>query len=158
MSDARRDALDIFQYALKASRVEAAMERRVRFEGGALQIDGHSYVLDRYDRRVLIAIGKAGETMASSFLRQAADEAERFEGVLVGPTGAETLSSQLRVYCGGHPSPNEASVAAACDILQTLGSLTEHDLVIFLVSGGGSALVVEFLQPVISVAVMSATD
>jgi len=95
--------------------------------------------------------------MASSFLRQAADEAERFEGVLVGPTGAETLSSQLRVYCGGHPSPNEASVAAACDILQTLGSLTEHDLVIFLVSGGGSAMVEQFLQPEISLAVMSAT-
>src|ERR1700722_2157654 len=87
MNHVREDALDIFLYALKASRAEAAMERRVRFEGGALRVDGHSYVLDRYARLVLIAIGKAGETMASAFLRQAGNDAERFEGVVVGPAG-----------------------------------------------------------------------
>lgn len=157
MSDAREDALDIFLYALKSSRVEAAMERRVRFDAGALQIDGHSYVLDRYSRLVLIAIGKAGETMASAFLRQAGSDADRFEGIVVGPVGTTALSSRLRVYCGGHPSPNEASVAAASDILQTLGTLTEHDLVGFLVSGGGSAMVEQFLQPEISLGVMAAT-
>jgi hydroxypyruvate reductase len=153
----REDALDIFLYALKASRVEAAMERRVRFEGGALQIDGHGYVLDRYGRAVLIAIGKAGETMASAFLRRAGKDAERFEGVVVGPVGTGALSSRLRVYCGGHPLPNEASVAAASDILQTLKSLTERDLEIFLVSGGGSAMVEQFLQPEIPLDVMAAT-
>jgi glycerate 2-kinase len=157
MSDVREDALDIFLYALKSSRVEAAMERRVRFERGALQIDGHSYVLGRYSRLVLIAIGKAGETMASAFLRQAASDADRFEGVVVGPVGTGALSSRLRVYCGGHPSPNEASVAAASDILQTLESLTERDLVVFLVSGGGSAMVEQFLQPGVPLEVMAAT-
>jgi glycerate 2-kinase len=156
MNHVREDALDIFLYALKASRAEAAMERRVRFEGGALQIDGHSYVLDSYARLVLIAIGKAGETMASAFLRQARNDAERFEGIAVGPAGTGR-SSRLRVYCGGHPSPNEASVAAAADILQTLGSLTERDLVVFLVSGGGSAMVEQFLQPGILLGVMAAT-
>jgi glycerate 2-kinase len=157
MSDVREDALDIFLYALKASRVEAAMERRVRFEGGALHVDGHSYVLDRYSRLVLIAIGKAGETMASAFLRQAGSDADRFEGIVVGPVGTGALSSRLRVYCGGHPSPNEASVAAASDILQTLGSLTELDLVVFLVSGGGSAMMEQFLQRGVSLAVIAAT-
>jgi glycerate 2-kinase len=157
MSDTREDALDIFLYALKSSRVETTMERRVRFDGGALQIDGHSYVLDRYSRLVLIAIGKAGETMASAFLRQAGGDANRFEGVVVGPVGTTALSSRLRGYCGGHPSPNEASVAAAYDILQTLGSLTELDLVVFLVSGGGSALVEKFLQPGVPLDVMAAT-
>jgi glycerate 2-kinase len=157
MSLVREDALDIFLYALKASRVEAAMERRVRFGGGALEIDGHSYVLDRYARLALIAIGKAGETMASAFLRQAGGDAERFEGVVVGPVGTGVLSSRLRVYCGGHPSPNKASVAAASDILQTLESLTERDLVVFLVSGGGSAMVEQFLQPGIPLDVMAAT-
>jgi glycerate 2-kinase len=157
MNHVREDALDIFLYALKASRVEAAMERRVRFEGGALRVDGHSYVLDRYARLVLIAIGKAGETMASAFLRQAGNDAERFEGVVVGPAGIGTSSARLRVYCGGHPSPNEASVAAATDILQMLGVLTERDLVVFLVSGGGSAMVEQFLQPRVSLGVMAAT-
>jgi glycerate 2-kinase len=157
MNHAREDALDIFLYALKASRVEAAMERRVRFEDGVLRIDGHSYVLGRYDRLALIAIGKAGETMTRAFLRQAGDDEGRFEGIVVGPEGIGPLDGRFRVYGGGHPSPNEASVTAASDILETLGEMTERDLVVFLVSGGGSAMVEQFLESEVSLAVMQAT-
>jgi hydroxypyruvate reductase len=157
MNRAREDALDIFRYALNASRVEVAMERRVRFDGGELRIDGHGYSLDQYGRLVLIAFGKAGGTMARAFLQQAGREAERFEGVVVAPEKTESLPSRFRMYCGGHPSPNEASVAAAADILETLRSLTERDLVIFLVSGGGSAMVEEFLTPGVSLDVIAGT-
>jgi glycerate 2-kinase len=157
MNRAREDALDIFRYALNASRVELAMERSVRFGAGTLHIDRHGYSLDRYGRLVLIALGKAGGTMANAFLRQAGDEAGRFEGVVVAPEGTASPPSRFRVYCGGHPSPNAASIAAADDILETLRSLTENDLVIFLVSGGGSAMVERFLMPRVSLDVMAAT-
>jgi len=153
----REDALDIFLYALNASRVEVAMERSVRFGGGALQIDRHSYSLNRYGRLVLIALGKAAGSMATVFLRQVGDAAAWFEGVVVAPEGTVLLLSGFRVYHGGHPSPNEASIAAAADILETLRSLTERDLVIFLVSGGGSAMVEQFLMPGVSLDVIAAT-
>jgi len=156
MHTAREDALEIFLHALKASRVEPAMERCVHFRDGAMEIDGRRYGLSDYERLVLVALGKAAETMTSAFLRQAGSSAERFEGIVVGPVGA-ALSPRLRGYCGGHPSPNEASVAAAADILQMLESLTERDLVVFLVSGGGSAMVEGFLQPGVSLATMAAT-
>jgi hydroxypyruvate reductase len=155
---AREDALDIFRYALNASQVEAAMERRVRFDGGSMRIDGHSYSLDQYGRWVLIALGKAGATMTRAFLRQAGREAERFVGVVVAPEGTKLLlPSQVRLYCGGHPSPNAASVAAAADILEMLRSLTERDLVVFMVSGGGSAMVEQFLEAGISLDEIVAT-
>jgi glycerate 2-kinase len=157
MNRAREDALEIFQYALNASRVEVAMERSVRINGTLLQIDQHSFSLNHYGRLVLIALGKAGGTMANAFLRQIGDAAERFEGVVVAPEGMGSLSSRFRGYRGGHPSPNGASVAAADDTLVTLQSLTESDLVIFLVSGGGSAMVEQFLMPGISLDVMAAT-
>jgi glycerate 2-kinase len=157
MNRAREDALDIFKYALHTSRVEVAMELRVRTDGVTLQIDGHSYLLDQYGRLVLIALGKAGGTMARAFLRHAGREGERFEGVVVAPEGTEPLPSRFRLYCGGHPSPNTASVAAAADILETLGSLTERDLVVFLISGGGSAMVEQFLAPGVSLDVIAAT-
>ncbi|MGH9595392.1 MAG: glycerate kinase type-2 family protein [Edaphobacter sp.] len=150
MNGAREDALDIFQYALNASRIDAAMERRVRFEDGGLWVDGFRYSLNGYGRLILIAVGKAAGTMARAFLRQAGREAERFEGVVVAPEGTEALPSRLRVYSGGHPNPNEASVAAAVDILETLRGLTERDLVVFLVSGGGSAMVEQFLESGVS--------
>ena len=157
MNRAQEDALDIFRYALNASRVETAMERRVRFDGVELQIDGHNYSLDQYDRLLLIGVGKAAGTLACTFLRQAGWQAERLEGIVVAPEAVALLSSRFRLYRGGHPSPNEASVAAAADILETLRSLTEHDLVIFLVSGGGSAMVEQFLTPGISLDVVAAT-
>jgi hydroxypyruvate reductase len=156
MNRVRDHALDIFMYALRASRVEAAMERSVRFAAGVLQVDRHHYELNRYRRLVLIALGKAGGTMASAFLRQVGEDAGRFEGVIVAPEGA-IVSPRFRVYFGGHPSPNEASVAAAGDVLETLRSLAKNDLVVFLVSGGGSAMVEKFLMPGTSLEVMAAT-
>jgi hydroxypyruvate reductase len=157
MNRGREVALDIFRYALNASSVEAAMARRVRFDSGALQIDGQAYSLDRYRRLLLIAFGKAAGTMARAFLRQTGSEAERFAGIVVAPEAMELPSPRFRVYRGGHPSPNEASVAAATDILATLRSLKERDLVIFLVSGGGSAMVEQFLAPGVSLDVIAAT-
>ena len=147
MSTAREDALDIFSYALKASRVEPAMAQRLVCRDGVMEIDGHRYVLGAYERLALIAIGKAAHTMTAAFLRQVGDARERFEGIIVGPEDEAAPSQGFRVYRGGHPSPNAGSMAAAADILQTLQTLTERDLVVFLISGGGSALAEQFLEP-----------
>jgi glycerate 2-kinase len=157
MSHERRCALDIFRHALDASRVEVAMSRRVRFAGGMLAVDGHEYSLDQYERVVLIAMGKAAGTMTRAFLHAAGQFAKRFEGVVVAPQLVELEKARFRVYHGGHPLPNAASAEAAGDILLTLERLTEKDLVVFLVSGGGSAMVEQFLEPAISVEVMAAT-
>jgi glycerate 2-kinase len=157
MKNAREDALDIFRYALKTSRVEPAMERQVRFGDGTMEIDGRRYSLREYERCLVVAIGKAAHPLVSSFLRQAGDDAGRFEGIVVGVESGETLPLTFRLYCGGHPSPNEASVTAAADVLRTLGSLTERDLVIFLISGGGSAMLEQFLQPGLPLETIAAT-
>jgi hydroxypyruvate reductase len=101
-------------------------------------------------------MGKAGGTMARGFLRQAGELADRFEGVVVAPELIE-LGARFRVYCGGHPLPNAASMEAAGDTLSTLEGLTEHDLVVFLVSGGGSAMVERFLEPTVGVEIIAAT-
>ena len=147
MSTAREDALDIFLYALKASRVGPAMEQRLVSRDGVMEIDGHRYALGGYERLVLIAIGKAAHTMTAAFLRQVGDARERFEGIIVGPEDEAAPSQGFRAYRGGHPSPNAGSMEAAADILQTLQTLTERDLVVFLISGGGSALAEQFLEP-----------
>ena len=97
MNRAQEDALDIFRYALNASRVETAMERRVRFDGVELQIDGHNYSLDQYDRLLLISLGKAAGTLACTFLRQAGWQAERLEGIVVAPEAVALLSSRFRL-------------------------------------------------------------
>ena len=147
MHGVREDALDIFLYALEASRVGPAMERHVRFSDGVMELGEQRYRLRDYERLALIAIGKAAGTMTAAFLQQAGADAERFEGIVAGH-GVEPLPARFRAYRGGHPSPNAASLAAAEDMLRTLRLLTERDLVVFLVSGGGSAMVERFLLPV----------
>jgi glycerate 2-kinase len=158
MDRVREDAVEIFRYALDATRVDVAMEHRIRFEDGVLRIDGNEYLLERYERLVLIAMGKAAGTMARAFLRQAGEFADRFEGVVVAPELAKIgAAARFRVYCGGHPLPNAASMEAAGDVLRTLEGLTELDLVVFLVSGGGSAMIERFLEPTVGVEVVAAT-
>ncbi len=157
MGTAREDAIDIFRHALKASRVELAIENRIRFDGDSMEFDGQRYALREFGSCILIALGKAAGTMTLSFLRRAAKAAERFEGVVVTPEPFEAPSWRLQVFQGGHPSPNAASVQAAEAILRTLAKVTERDLVVFLISGGGSSLVEQFLEIGTPLEVIAAT-
>ncbi|GGA66473.1 hydroxypyruvate reductase [Edaphobacter acidisoli] len=142
---AREEALGIFLSALRASRIGPAMGRCFHCDGTVLEIGDNRYQTTEYERLVLIAIGKAAGSMSTAFLDQTSTIAERFEGIIAGHPSEEPLPARFRKYRGGHPTPNEASIAAAEDTLRTLESLTERDLVVFLISGGGSAMVEQFL-------------
>jgi glycerate 2-kinase len=157
MDTARNDAIDIFNYALKAARVELAIENRIRFNGDSMEVDGQRYPLREFGSCILIAFGKAASTMTLSFLRRAGKAAERFEGVVVAPEPFEAPSWRLQIFRGGHPSPNAGSVQAAEAILRILAKLTERDLVVFLVSGGGSSLMEQFLDSRTPLEVIAAT-
>jgi hydroxypyruvate reductase len=157
MGTAREDAIDIFSYALDASRIERAMEDRVRFDGDVMEVGGHRYPLHQFGNCILIAFGKAAATMTQSFLRLGRKAAERFEGVVVAPDPLEAPSWRFSVFRGGHPSPNADSIRAAEEIRRRLAILTERDLVVFLVSGGGSSLVEQFLDMAAPLETVAAT-
>lgn len=157
MPTAREDILDIFQYALRTARVERVMRERVRFLEEVMEIDSHRYDLSRFDRCVLISIGKAAEPMVASFLAASGAAAKRFEGIIVAPDPVEPPSEKFIVFQAGHPSPNAASLEAAETILQMLSSLSDRDFVIFLVSGGGSSMVEQFLDPETPLELIAAT-
>lgn len=157
MPTAREEILDIFQYALRTARVERVMRERVRFLEEVMEIDSHRYDLSRFDRCVLISIGKAAEPMVASFLAASGAAAKRFEGIIVAPDPVEPPSEKFIVFQAGHPSPNAASLEAAETILQMLSSLSDRDFVIFLVSGGGSSMVEQFLNPETPLELIAAT-
>ena len=148
MGTPREDAIDIFSYALKSANVERAMEQRVRFnDNGTMEIDDRRYGLREYRRCILIALGKASAAMTASFLRHGKKAAERFEGVIVTPEPFDPPSWRFKTFCGGHPTPNVASMEAGEEILRLLSTLAQNDFVVFLISGGGSSLVEQFLSP-----------
>ncbi|HEU4635291.1 MAG TPA: DUF4147 domain-containing protein [Edaphobacter sp.] len=157
MPTAREEILDIFQYAFRTARVERVMQERLHFLDEVMEIDSHRYDLARFDRCVVISMGKAAEPMVSSFLAASGAAAKRFEGVIVAPDPVEPPSEKFIVLQAGHPSPNAASLEAAETILQMLSSLSDRDFVVFLVSGGGSSMVEQFLDPDTPLELIAAT-
>jgi len=88
-------------------------------------------------RTVVVGAGKAAAAMA-----RALEESWRgpLEGLVVTRYGHGMPTSKIRVVEAAHPVPDEAGLNAAREILAMASGLTENDLLICLISGGGSAL------------------
>ncbi|MBN9475161.1 MAG: hydroxypyruvate reductase [Bordetella sp. SCN 67-23] len=88
-------------------------------------------------RTVVVGAGKAAASMAEELERCWPGE---LSGVVVTRYGHGKPLRRVRVLEAAHPVPDAAGERAATTILETVGRLTQDDLVICLLSGGGSAL------------------
>ena len=87
----------------------------------------------------LVAIGKAAWRMAYAACQVLGDQVER--GVVITKYDhSEGEIPRMEIYEAGHPVPDENGVRGAKCALELVSGLTEEDTVLFLVSGGGSAL------------------
>lgn len=106
-----------------------------------LTIGEHSCDLDTFDRVFLVGAGKAGAPMARA---AAAVLGDRLTAGLViikeGHREAEAASPVCEIVEAGHPLPDQRGVQATQRIAALLDRVGERDLVITLISGGGSAL------------------
>ena len=133
MNELRKDAQDIVQASLKAvlpdEAVARALEQFRPQEGG---------------RVVLVATGKAAWQMAQTAVKVLG----RVDGGIVITKYDHVMGDIPGVLCceAGHPVPDENSFAGAAKALELTADLTEKDTVLFLLSGGGSAL---FEQPLV---------
>ena len=121
------DAQTIIQHAIRACLPDQAVRRAL---GGRELGSGRVF---------LVAIGKAAWQMAHCAAQLLGDRLEA--GVVVTKHGhSQGAIPRCAIYEGGHPVPDEDSfrgTRAAMDLVQ---DLRPEDLVVFLVSGGGSAL------------------
>jgi hydroxypyruvate reductase len=95
-------------------------------------------------RTIVIGAGKAGGSMAQAVEALWPADAPleglvvtRYEHIPPRPAG---LTSRIEIVEAAHPVPDAAGLAAAKRILAMVQGLTENDLVLCLISGGGSAL------------------
>lgn len=88
-------------------------------------------------RTVVVGAGKAAARMAHAFER-ARDG--RLSGLVITRYGHGYPCERIEVVEAGHPVPDAAGEAAARRMLQSVRSLGSDDLVIALISGGGSSL------------------
>ncbi len=133
----RKDAEAIARSAIRAVSPDEAVKRALK----NLSLTGSVY---------LVAIGKAAWQMASAALAYLPVQIKR--GVVV--TKYDHVMGELPgvdCYEAGHPVPDEKSYKATQAVLDMTRNLTASDTVIFLVSGGGSAL---FEKPLVEAGIL----
>src|SRR5690554_2139696 len=134
----RAQALAVLEAALDAADPAAAIRRAVRRDGDLLHVAGRTYDLTRYRHVWAVGAGKAGAAMAQAVEALLGDRLTG--GYVTVKTGHTLPTTTIRLAEAGHPVPDEAGVRAAAPIVDLLRAAGEDDLVLCLLSGGGSAL------------------
>lgn len=138
LAELRQDALAIFHAGLRAADPADAVSRHVRRDRERLEADGATYDLSRFEGIYVVGAGKAAARMA-----RAVEEllGERLTAGIVNVKYGHAAPLRIvRVCEAGHPVPDEAGVRGTEAIVELLGRAGEKDLVLCLLSGGGSAL------------------
>ncbi len=142
-TQARKDALEIINAGIEAVLTKPAMYNQIILSNDILHIQKKSWDLSKYQRIFIVGAGKA-----------AADMAEALEHVLgkkvntgiVIDTQKRKLKN-IRVVEGTHPLPSQVNIKATQEIIGLLNTTTKEDLVLCLISGGGSALLEDPIIP-----------
>ncbi len=136
----RQHAREIFQAALRAVDPVEAILRYVKPVEDGLQIGEHRFKFADYDRILVAGTGKAGAPMAKALEGLLGDRIS--DGVIVVKEGHGLPLQHVRIHEAGHPVPDDRGIRGAEDVLSLVNAAGERDLVICVISGGGSALLV----------------
>src|SRR2546428_4314833 len=138
-SERRAQARQIFDAALQAADAYDALMRNLAIADGVLRVGAQTLALADSARIVVVGAGKAGARMAQA--AEASLGARVCGGLVSVKEGHIAPTRCIDVREAGHPLPDERSLANGQAILDQLQDLTVDDVVLFLLSGGGSALI-----------------
>ena len=136
----REHARQIFQAGLQAVDPVEAIIRHVTLKDKVLRIGDRQFDLKDYDRILVVGAGKATAPMAKAVEDLLGDHIS--DGVIVVKDGHGLPLKKIRVCEGSHPVPDARGVKGTEEILSLVETAGKRDLVICLISGGGSALLI----------------
>ncbi len=136
----------IVHHTLAAIDIHATVERALERTGTRVHAGKTTIDLSRFREIVGIAFGKASFAMAQALSGVLAPEFA-LDGILVLPAEPPRSLPEWKTFAGGHPAPNLGSFEAGHAILARLARCDEDTLIFFLISGGGSSLVEQPLDP-----------
>lgn len=135
---ARVTARRLFEAALRAVSPDHAVRRVLRWENDALHIDGHR--ISAPGEIFVVAIGKAAVAMTRGAL-EALDTRVASGHVITKEGHVDSLLPRsISVFEASHPIPDARGERATRVLLERLAALGDDDVVLALISGGGSAL------------------
>jgi glycerate-2-kinase len=135
---ARTLALQTLEYALNAVNPAKLLKSKVTLSGHTLRTDTYSFDLRKFRNLYVLGGGKAGGSMAAA-LEEVLDK-RLTAGFVNVPYGDKHRTSIIKLHEASHPIPDEAGVAGTRQMLAIAEEADEDDLIITLISGGGSSL------------------
>jgi hydroxypyruvate reductase len=128
----------VMQAALAAVEPGEAVRRALRREGDRLTVADRSYNLNTYDRVVVVGAGKASAPMAAAVEEIVGERVA--DGLVVVKHGHTHPTRVVQLREASHPIPDESCVNGTAELVALLGTTGPRDLVVVVLSGGGSAL------------------
>lgn len=138
LAELRAVARAILAAGISAGDAAALTRRALRRDGARLVVADRVFDLGRVRRVVIVGAGKASGVMAAAAESVLDDQA--IEGLVAVKETEGPRPRRVRVVESGHPIPDARGQAAADEILRLVRTAGPDDLVLCLVSGGGSAL------------------
>ena len=135
-TEKKKDCLEILEVGLQAANPENIIKKFVT--PNEIKINGKSFNLEKYSNIYSVAFGKAGDTMTRALNAIVPIKS----GIIVIPKGSKSIikGKKFQVFNSRHPKPDKTSVKAAKEVMKFVQNKRNDELIIFLVSGGGSSL------------------
>jgi glycerate-2-kinase len=135
---ARALALKGLENAVNAADPKKIMKSKISLRGSVLRVDGYSFDLKKFKHVYVIGGGKASGSMAET-LEEIVGAHITF-GIVNVPRGSKHKTSIVKIHEASHPVPDESGVEGARRMMEIAEKADKEDLVICLISGGGSSL------------------
>lgn len=136
---ARKIALLSLEKAISAVLPKNLIRGKVLRKKNIIKIGEKKYDLNDYSEVVILGIGKACIEMCEALLEILSDKIS--QGLLITKhEQVRKIDPRIEVLGGGHPIPDKKGEEAARKLLDLASNVDKNSLTIFLVSGGGSAL------------------
>jgi hydroxypyruvate reductase len=149
----RHDALQIFQAGVAAANPDSAVKQAIKFIDNHLELalnlnDNPEVRIGRWSKIHLLAFGKAACSMAKAVQEVIPAELLGDQGIVVTNYENRIELENLTVIGAGHPLPDAAGLHAASLIIEQVKNAQQGELVLVLISGGGSALLPAPIAPI----------
>ena len=132
----RKIALEIIEAGMKAIDTENAITSSIIIDGEKLTIQGQYFDLTKFKNIKVVGFGKSSCQAAVALEKILGDKITA--GAVIGLDKIEC--KYIETFSGTHPRPTEENFKAGKKIYEIIKDSTPEDLIIVLVSGGGSAL------------------
>ncbi|MEM1552615.1 MAG: glycerate-2-kinase family protein, partial [Candidatus Bathyarchaeia archaeon] len=135
---ARELALKSLEAAIKAVNPKSLIKSKLKLEGSILHVNGRAFNIGKFKNIYVIGGGKASGSMAEALEEVLGDKIT--DGLVNVPKGNKHKTGIIRLHEASHPIPDESGVEGTRKMLEIAEKAGEEDLIICLISGGGSSL------------------